>query len=136
MKEFHRKRKNRDGMALKVSVERQGERGRGREELLDEIINTKELRIETLSMWKATYLKRKFFKYIESEMRKHPDGLEIEDLVYDGANVTGLSSKTTREYLKEKYKKTGPYSLRDGYLLWKVRYLEQFYKEEIKKFTK
>jgi hypothetical protein len=123
-------------LELKVSVEKERGRGRGREELLDEIILSKDLKYETISMWKSHVLKKKFFDYIESEMRKHPDGLEVEDLVYDGANVTGLSSKTTREYLKEKYKKTGPYRLVDGYLLWKIRYLDQYYNDEIKKYSK
>lgn len=136
MREWHRTRG-----AQKVGIDNKGERGRGREQLIEEIIKIKDLKYDSVSMWKSIHQKSKFFKYVESEMRRHPDGVDIEDLVYDGANVTGLSSKTTREYLKEKTRKTGPYRIIEGdnninYLSWKIKFLEKLYSEELKKYTK
>jgi hypothetical protein len=135
VREWHKKRDK-----VGVDNKRERERGKGKETLIKQMLKDSDLRIDTLSMFKATYYKSEVHEYTRKEMLKSPvEGCLLKELANDCSNLFGLSVAKAEEYILSKTYKTGEYSteMRDGqkYLIWKLRYLESLYDNEIKKFT-
>lgn len=139
VKEWHKKKSS--GLKVGIDNKRERERGKGKEILLKQAIKDYDLKIESVAMWKATYLKSLVFEHVEKEMMKSPkEGIWLEELANDSANITGLSVNKCREYILSKTFKTGQYSttVKEGkkFLIWKFRQLEKKYTEFIKKYSK
>lgn len=125
----------------KKDVDKRGgaekDEGRGRLRLYTEI--KAYLNFGDLAMFKNVYGELKFNDWLRKEMTKRMR-IPVEEIIYDGANITGLQPKTTREYLKKLCYKTGPYERiteeSEGieYLQWKEKDFP--FKEEIIKWAK
>lgn len=115
----------------------EGEGERGRLRLYNDIKHV--LNLGDLAMFKNVYGELKFTDWLRKEMTKRMK-IPIEEIVYDGANITGLQPKTTREYLKKLCYKTGPYRRntedKQGieHLEWKPEHFP--YKDLMKKYSK
>lgn len=136
MREFHRLKK--EG---KVSVDFSRERGRGKTDLLLEIIKIKNLSYDSVANWKSHVVRQLIDEYVLNEMLKNPEeGCSVEQLANDCANLFPISVSKSREYIHRKTFNTGEYRYADNSsrerLLWKLKFLEEQYKKEIDKYTK
>jgi hypothetical protein len=134
VKEWHKKRSK---VGVEKKEERKRERGSGKDVLIRQMIEFKDLKMETVAMFKSTYLKAEVFIYVEKEMMRSPiEGVWLEELANDCSNLFGLSVNKCREYILSKTFKTGPYMTEEKegrkFLIWKIRYLEKKYQNELR----
>lgn len=98
-----------------------------------------EVTLENYPVWKNLKSEPKFIKWLYKEMSVKLR-MEIKQVLNDGANIAGCSSKTTTSYLDKLVYETGPYKIEKNpetgsrILCWKQKYFP--FKKEINKWTK